>query len=116
MLTILFECNAIGPLCLWPLFQFERRVSILHFVVKRHEELDNEPIKGKTPIEIHCGFRRFVGTPVYTQHNTNCDKHMIERFFHTGRFSVASVYARIMFPPAPVLFFRTTPATSSATK
>lgn len=33
----------------------------------------------------------------------NSDKHKMERFLHTGRFSVASIYAPISFPPLPLI-------------
>lgn len=33
---------------------------------------------------VHVGFRRFQARPVYTQHNTNADKHLVERYFQLG--------------------------------
>ena len=33
----------------------------------------------------------------------NSDKHKMERFLHAGRFSMASVYAPISFPPLPLI-------------
>ena len=32
----------------------------------------------------------------------NNDKHKMERFLHPERFSIASVYAPICFPPLPL--------------
>ena len=36
----------------------------------------------------------------------NCDKHKMERFLHSGRFSLASVYAPICFPPLPLIVLK----------
>lgn len=33
----------------------------------------------------------------------NSDKHKMERFLHAGRFSIASIYAPISFPPLPLI-------------
>lgn len=33
----------------------------------------------------------------------NSDKHKMERFLHAGRFSIASVYAPVSFPPLPLI-------------
>jgi pre-rRNA-processing protein TSR1 len=36
----------------------------------------------------------------------NSDKHKMERFLHAGRFSVASIYAPISFPPLPLIVLK----------
>lgn len=36
----------------------------------------------------------------------NSDKHKMERFLHAGRFSVASIYAPICFPPLPLIVLK----------
>lgn len=74
-----------------------------HFLVKRALEY-KEAVKSKDLLEVHCGFRRFMQRPIYSD-NTSGDKHKYERFFHAGQFVVASCYSRIMIPPAPVLMF-----------
>jgi len=89
------------------LFEYERRVSVLHFLVKRYADYE-DPIKSKDKLMFHCGFRRFEGRPVYSQPNTSCDKNLFERFLHKGRFTVCSLYSRVMFPPANVLLFKPT--------
>lgn len=92
------------PVVVWSLFEHEQKVSICHFQIRRNPEYE-EVVKGKDLMMFQVGFRRFCARPIYTQHNTNADKHMVERYFHQGRFSVASVYCRIQFPPSPVLMF-----------
>ena len=44
--------------------------------------------------------------PLFSSDNINCNKHKMERFLHHGRFSVASVYAPISFPPLPLIVFK----------
>jgi hypothetical protein len=41
-------------------------------------------------------------------------KHMVERFLQLGRFSCATAYAPISFPPAPVLAFKPAPPAGTA--
>jgi len=102
-------CMGEAPVLMWPLLQYERKVSVLHYVVRRHKEEDTDPVKCKDPMIIHCGFRRFPARPIYTQHTQNANKFLVERYFLQDRFSVASCYARVMYPPAPVLMFRADP-------
>lgn len=45
--------------------------------------------------------------PLFSSDDLNCDKHKMERFLHPGRFSVASVYAPISFPPLPLIVLKT---------
>lgn len=93
------------PICVWGLLEYEHKVSVMHFLVRRSPDDADLPVKGKDPMLFSVGFRRFVSRPVYSQ-NTNGDKHLVERFLYKDRWTVASTYARIMFPPAPVLMFR----------
>jgi pre-rRNA-processing protein TSR1 len=81
-------------------------VSIGHFQLKRDPSFI-EPIKGKEMMEFHCGFRRFQARPIYTQDvGKQADKSKVERYFQPERFTVASAYCRVMFPPAAVLMFK----------
>eukprot|EP00808_Paulinella_micropora_P001593 g58742.t1 len=98
------------PLLVWGLLDHERKVSVLHFQVKRHAEYDL-PVKGKEPMLFHVGFRRFLSRPIYTHlpQKGKPDKFLVSRFFQPGRFCVASVYGHITFPPAPVLMFKPAP-------
>jgi pre-rRNA-processing protein TSR1 len=61
---------------------------------------------GKELLMFHCGFRRFPARPIYSDDSRQPGKHMTERFFQLGRFSTATVYAPISFPPAPLLAFK----------
>ena len=50
-----------------------------------------------------------------TQHSLG-DKHKMERFFHPGDVTVASVFAPVHYPPAPVLVFKFVPWNSTRTR
>jgi len=52
----------------------------------------------------HCSFVSY--RPLFSSDNINCNKHKMERFLHHGRFSVASVYAPISFPPLPLIVLK----------
>lgn len=44
--------------------------------------------------------------PIYSADSINSDKSKMERFLHPGRFSIASVYAPISFPPLPLIVLK----------
>lgn len=103
-------CTQTRPVNLWSLFEYERKVSVLHFLVKRFPEYDN-PVKAKEEITFNVGFRRFNARPLYSGHSLKSSKSMTQRFLTQGTFTVCSVFSHIIFPPAPVLMFL--PKTSS---
>nr|GMD08500.1 pre-rRNA-processing protein TSR1 homolog [Ipomoea batatas] len=88
------------------LLQHESKVSVLHFSIKKHESY-SAPIKAKDEMLFHVGFRQFVARPIFSSDNINSDKHKMERFLHAGRFSIASIYAPISFPPLPLIALKT---------
>lgn len=91
------------PFIVFGLLQHEQKMSVLHYVVKRHPSY-TAPIKSKERLIFHNGFRRFSACPVFSQH-TSADKHKFERYLRTDTVSVATVYAPITFPPMPILVF-----------
>ncbi|PWA54939.1 ribosome biogenesis protein BMS1/TSR1, AARP2CN [Artemisia annua] len=93
------------PVIACGLLQHESKISVLHFRVKKHETY-TEPIKAKEELIFHVGFRQFVTRPTFAADNFSSDKHKMERFLHAGRFSIASVYAPISFPPLPLIAFK----------
>jgi pre-rRNA-processing protein TSR1 len=44
--------------------------------------------------------------PIFSSEFINTDKSKMERFLHAGRFSVASVCAKISFPPLPTIILK----------
>jgi len=49
---------------------------------------------------------QFFCRPVFSSEFINTDKNKMERFLHAGRFSVASIYAPISFPPLPSIILK----------
>ncbi|KAG0476165.1 hypothetical protein HPP92_013006 [Vanilla planifolia] len=101
----LSQLSRSAPVVACGLLQHESKMSVIHFSVKRHDSYD-APIKSKETFIFHVGFRQFVARPVFSSDNINSDKHKMERFLHPGRFSIASIYAPISFPPMPVVILK----------
>jgi len=93
------------PVVVSGLLQHESKMSVLHFSIKKHDSYE-APIKSKEPLIFNVGFRQFTARPLFSSDNINCNKHKMERFLHHGRFSVASVYAPISFPPLPLIVLK----------
>ncbi|XP_077210352.1 pre-rRNA-processing TSR1-like protein [Tasmannia lanceolata] len=93
------------PVVACGLLQHESKMSVIHFSIKKHDSYD-APIKSKEPLIFHVGFRQFLVRPIFSSENINSDKHKLERFLHPGRFSIASVYAPISFPPLPLVVLK----------
>ena len=89
-------------LVLFSLLQFEQKMSLMHFAVKRAS--CEEVVQSKDRLLLQVGCRRYSASPIYSQHCPG-DKHKFERFFRGGGTYVASVYAPITFPSCPVLLF-----------
>lgn len=62
--------------------------------------------RSKGEFIIQCGFRRFVGSPLFSAHSIRANKHKLERFLHPGRICVATMYAPACYTPAPTLFLQ----------
>eukprot|EP00268_Persea_americana_P033412 TRINITY_DN33098_c0_g1_i1.p1 TRINITY_DN33098_c0_g1~~TRINITY_DN33098_c0_g1_i1.p1 ORF type:complete len:798 (+),score=166.58 TRINITY_DN33098_c0_g1_i1:113-2506(+) len=90
------------PVLACGLLHHESKMSVLHFSIKKHDSYD-APIKSKETLVFHVGFRQFIARPVFSSDSLNSEKHKMERFLHAGRFSIASVYAPISFPPLPLI-------------
>ncbi|XP_062179880.1 uncharacterized protein LOC133884470 [Phragmites australis] len=93
------------PVVVSGLLQHESKMSVLHFSIKKQDSYET-PIKSKEPLIFNVGFRQFTARPLFSSDNINCNKHKMERFLHHGRFSVASVYAPICFPPLPLIVLK----------
>lgn len=87
------------------MLRHENRRSVVHFGMQRVDEEDAGDIKAKTHLEMHCGFVRFGGRPMFSEHNANSDKHKMERFLRHGRYTVVSFYGPATYAPAPGLLF-----------
>lgn len=86
------------------MLRHENRKTVIHFGLERVDEAENAvAVKAKSHLEMHCGFVRFEGRPMFSENNANCDKHKMERFLQHGRYTVASFYGPAIFAPAPAL-------------
>ncbi|GAV63463.1 DUF663 domain-containing protein/AARP2CN domain-containing protein [Cephalotus follicularis] len=93
------------PVIACGLLQHESKMSVLHFSVKKHDTYA-DPLKAKEELIFHIGFRQFIARPIFSTDNINSDKHKMERFLHAGRFSMASIYGPISFPPLPLIVLK----------
>ncbi|XP_020175611.1 uncharacterized protein [Aegilops tauschii subsp. strangulata] len=93
------------PVVVSGLLEHESKISVLHFSIKKHDSYE-APIRSKEPLIFNVGFRQFTARPLFSSDNINCNKHKMERFLHHGRFSIASVYAPISFPPVPLIVLK----------
>lgn len=96
--------NRRVPVVACGLLRHENRRSVVHFAVKRLDSVPEEAIiKAKAPLELHCGFVRFTGRPMFSEHNANSDKHKMERYLIPERPTVVTFYGPAIFTPAPAL-------------
>uniref|UniRef100_A0AAG5DAF7 Pre-rRNA-processing protein TSR1 homolog n=1 Tax=Anopheles atroparvus TaxID=41427 RepID=A0AAG5DAF7_ANOAO len=102
--------GGIERLIVYGLLPHEHQMSVMNVCLKRTPN-STIPIKSKEQLIVQCGFRRFAVNPIFSQH-TNGDKFKYERFFRPGMTVVATFFAPIQFPPAPVVCFRENPDTS----
>jgi pre-rRNA-processing protein TSR1 len=86
------------------LLQHESKLTVMHYGVTKDPGF-SLPLKSKTPLWFHVGFRRERGAPIFSADSLG-DKHKFERFLHARRPSVASVYGPVTYGPAPVLGFK----------
>ncbi|KAI5748096.1 hypothetical protein M8J77_021827 [Diaphorina citri] len=96
-----------APFLIYGLLPHEHKMSVLNMLLKRPSTLQRtqDPVASKEELWFQCGFRRFKASPVFSQH-TNGNKHKYERFFQPEATVIATCYAPILYPPAPVLAFK----------
>jgi len=94
-----------SPLVLFGLLPLEQKMSLVNLVLNSRSASHSEPIKSKDAAVFQVGFRRFVNTPVFSEHTLG-KKHKMVRYFTPGSTVVASLYAPMLYPPAPVLCLR----------
>eukprot|EP00177_Eucheuma_denticulatum_P005679 GFKZ01010339.1.p1 GENE.GFKZ01010339.1~~GFKZ01010339.1.p1 ORF type:complete len:711 (+),score=111.59 GFKZ01010339.1:104-2236(+) len=102
--AIAISCRyGCGPLVASGMLRHENRRSVVHFGLRRVDGEEERDIKAKSHLELHCGFVRFDGRPMFSEHNANSDKHKMERFLRHGRYTVASFYGPAIYAPTPAL-------------
>nr|XP_056721070.1 pre-rRNA-processing protein TSR1 homolog [Euleptes europaea] len=92
------------PLVVYVLLPYEQKMSVLNLLVRRFAGY-TEPVQAKEEVIVHCGFRRFQTSPLYSQHSS-ASKYKLEQFLRADGTTMATMYGPITFPPASVLFFK----------
>lgn len=88
------------------LLKYERKITVMNYLIKRLPDSDlSNPIKSKDELIFYVGFRKFKAKPLFTTHSVS-PKFKYERFLRDDIAMVATMYAPITFPPAPILVFR----------
>jgi hypothetical protein len=106
-----------GPLVATSLLRHEHRPTVLQCLVQRWEPISNttavtvapsskQLVRSKQLFCFHIGFRRMLARPIFSEADSKCDKHRYERYLLPSRWSMASLYAPVTYPPAPVLVTR----------
>jgi pre-rRNA-processing protein TSR1 len=98
------------PFLLSSLLPCEQKVSVVQGTVTRFKEY-SEPIKSKQELWMHCGFRRFMSRPIFSEIPKRCSsnkKHKFMRFLQPEGSANVSMYAPVMFPPCRLLMFANT--------
>lgn len=102
------ETQARGvPFVLSSLLQCEQKVSVLQGTIARHGDY-TEVMKSKQEIWLHCGFRRFMSRPTFSEvpkKASTCKKFKFMRFLRQDDTAAISMYAPVMFPPCRLLMF-----------
>ncbi len=70
-------------------------MSVMNICLRRHPNAPDVPIKNKTPMIFHVGYRRYTAAPLFSEHTTG-DKHLVRV---ASLFAIiildASIYANI---------------------
>jgi len=102
------ETQARGvPFVLSSLFPCEQKVSVVQGTVTRVRDYA-EVVKSKQELWLHCGFRRFMSRPIFSEvprRATSSKKFKFSRFLHPETTAGISMYAPVMFPPARLMMF-----------
>lgn len=94
------------PLVLFGLLRHEQRQSVVHFTFTRNKSSPTT-LHNKERLLAMVGFRTMLISPVLSEHNTN-NLHKMLRWVgpETSGPVVGTIYAPVIFNPAPVLLFR----------
>eukprot|EP01117_Protostelium_nocturnum_P006169 TRINITY_DN2222_c0_g2_i1.p1 TRINITY_DN2222_c0_g2~~TRINITY_DN2222_c0_g2_i1.p1 ORF type:complete len:903 (-),score=390.56 TRINITY_DN2222_c0_g2_i1:46-2754(-) len=94
-----------GILIAGGLLKYENKISVLNFVITKHHSY-TEPVQSKEALVFHCGFRRYLTFPIFSENSMRSDKFKYEKFLQPGRNSVATIFGPITFPTVPLLVYK----------
>uniref|UniRef100_A0A146LG16 Pre-rRNA-processing protein TSR1 homolog n=1 Tax=Lygus hesperus TaxID=30085 RepID=A0A146LG16_LYGHE len=104
--TVLNALRGTQPVVVYGLLPHEQKMSVLNLFLKSTPELVAPIESKKEELLFQVGYRRFKACPIYSTPSTKGNKHKYERFFRPNSEVVATMYAPVIFPPAPVLAFK----------
>ena len=106
--------NPRMPLALYSLLCHEQKRTVVNFSIALRADYPN-PLKSKDELILHCGARRFIINPLFSQLGTTPnDVHKFQRYLHPGQTVVASFIAPITWGAVPALFFKPSPTKPGA--
>ncbi|KAL8434319.1 hypothetical protein ACSSS7_003263 [Eimeria intestinalis] len=101
------DCMLPDFLVVSQLLQHESQVAVVHAQVTF---CDQDPVKGKDPVLMMCGFRRFPAAPIYSEEPRqgvrSAAKWKFKRWAEPGATLTATVYAPLVLPPSPCILLR----------
>lgn len=103
--SVMEQLNPSAPLVASSLLMFENKFSVMHYAVNRSMHYEGV-IKTGEELIMHVGFRRFTGSPLFTEDTRGSNKYKMEKQLHPDRPCLASVFAPITFPNQPVLMWK----------
>lgn len=84
--------------------EHEQKWSVLHFQLQKTSETG--PIKSKTPMLAHIGFRKYYVSPLFSELSSG-DRTKFSRFFpEFEQFRMGTFYGPITYTPTPILLFQ----------
>jgi len=88
------------------LLPHENKISVIQMGLNQSTQCDTAsdsiPIKSKDTLIFRCGWRTWLGRPIFSQNNLNSDKHKYERFMPVnGAFFASSVFGPVTYTPCP---------------
>lgn len=87
--------------------EHEQKWSVVHFQVQQSSD-NEEPIKSKTPMLAHIGFRKYYVSPIFSDLSSGTRSKFSRVFPETEKFRMATFFGPITYNPAPILLFRVT--------
>ncbi len=98
--------NAIKPLALYSLLPHEQKRTVINFSITLSSDYP-KPLKSKDELLLHCGPRRFVINPLFSQTGVARNNvYKFQRYIHPGQTAVASFVAPLTWGSVPALFFQ----------
>ena len=96
------------PIVLSTLLDHERKLCVMHYKFTANYEQENDIVENmnKNVFECHCGFRRYLIKPIFSNDIfTGGDKLKLQKFLEKDKFYVMTAYAQLTYPNSPIILF-----------